>query len=106
MKSAFDDLQRLVGQGDGFVVDALTQLYDGMKALTGHAARPEKHGSDIHEIDAVPVLFKNSPVTFDGVVLAVIGREIEEVKRLGDPISPLDDALEKLRSLVTALRSM
>jgi hypothetical protein len=106
VEPAFDGFHRFLGQRDAFLVDALAELHDWVKPLPGHAASPGEHGFNIHQLGAVPVLLQDSPAPLDGVVLAVIGGEVEEVNRLLDVVRPFDDALEKLRSYATALRTV
>jgi hypothetical protein len=101
MEPAFDGLHRFLGQRDAFLVDALAELHDWIKPLPGHTASPGKHGFNIHQLGAIPMLLEDSPAMLDGVVLAVIGREVEKVNRLLDVVRPFDDALEKLRSYAT-----
>lgn len=105
MEPTFDGLHGFVGQRDAFLVDGFAELHDWIKPLPGHGASPGEHGFDVHQLGAIPMLLEDSPATLDGVVLAVIGREVEEVDRLLDLIRPLDDALEKLGSYTTALRT-
>ena len=82
MEPAFDGLHRFLGQRDAFLVDALAKLHDWMKPLPGHAASPGEHGFNIHQLGAIPMLLEDPPATLDGVVLAVRGRDVEEVNGL------------------------
>ena len=47
---------------------------------------------------------QNPPAPLDGVVFAVIGREIQELYRLADRIAEFHDALQELCAYATAFR--
>lgn len=52
------------------------------------------------------MLLQNTPATFDGVVLAVIGRKIKELDRFADATGKLNHSTQKLSAYAAALRSI
>lgn len=73
-----------------------------MNTLPGHAAGPTKHGVHVDQEGAVPVLLQNAPTTFDRVVLAVVGRIVEELDGLPDMVGEFHHALEELSTSAIA----
>ena len=106
MKPAFDVLHGLLTDRDAFLIDGVAELHNRMEPLPGHTTGPSEHGLSVKQLGAIPMQFQNPPATLDGIVLAVIGREVEEVNRLLDLINPFDYALEKLGPRSAAFRSV
>lgn len=102
MESGFDVLHRFLTERNTLFVDGVAQFHDGMKPLPGHAASPSEHSLGIKQLGAVPMLFQNPPATLDGVVLAVIRWEIQELNRLLNLIDPFNHAVEELGAYTTA----
>jgi len=75
-----------------------------MNAFPGHALGPPEHRSGVGQLSAVPVLFQDTPATFDQIVFAVLWWIVEEADRLADVVGKLDHALEELRAPAIALR--
>ncbi len=50
-----------------------------MNATPGHGFGKIEHGFDGVEERAIPVLFEHPPDSFDGIVLAVIGRIVSQL---------------------------
>jgi len=101
-----DLCHRRLAKRDALLIDLVAEMNNRVETFPGHAASPGQHGVGIVEQCAIPMLLENAPAAFDGIVLAVIGRVVEQLNRLAAGIAKLDHASQKLGSHTTTLGSV
>lgn len=76
---------------------------DGLDSFPSQAFGPLQQGLHVAQLGSLPMQFQNPPAAFNRVRLAVIGRVIEQLKRLADGIDQLHHPLQKLGTDAAAL---
>src|SRR5215510_4226505 len=67
---------------------------------------PLQHRLHIDQLGAIPMQFHHPPTALNRIVLAVIGRVIQQLDRLADGVDKLHHAMEKLCPHTAAFRSI
>ena len=64
-----------------------------MNPFPRHTLRPPEHGLDIDEFGPIPVQFQDTPAALNGIVLAVVGRIIQQLDRFADVVGKVHYAV-------------
>ena len=75
-----------------------------MNTYPSHALGPFQHRVGIDQFGTVPVLFQDSPATFQRIVFAMVRRIVQEADGFADVIGKLDNSLEELRAPTIVFR--
>ena len=106
VQSVFHRPHRPLAQRHPLLVDLPTELDDRVHALPRHTFGPLQHRLHIDQLGPVPVQFQDAPAPLDGIILAVVGRVIQQLNRLANGIAERHHALQKLRAFPTAFRAI
>ena len=87
LQSVFYRPHGLLAQGDPLLVDLLTEGDNRVYALPCHRFGPLQHRLHIDQLGPVPGQFQNAPAPLDGIILAVLGRVIQQLNRLANGIT-------------------
>jgi hypothetical protein len=96
MQSLFNRLHLRFIQGDSLQVGLWVQFDDGVNPFPCHTLCPSQHRLLILQLRTIPMLFQNAPTPFNGIVFAVIGRVVEQLNGLANPVRKRHHPLEKL----------
>ena len=77
-----------------------------MNALPSHTFCPGDHCWNIAELSAIPVLFEDSPTAFNRIVLAMVGRIVEQLNWFANLVCELNHSVKKLGTDTTAFGSI
>ncbi len=106
LKSFGDRAERLSSDGHAAFVGGGEFLDQRLESAPGHRRGPLQGGLDRIQDGPVPMLLQDAPAAFDGVVFAVVRREVHPFDFSTLVIGKLDQAFEKLRSRTTDFRSV
>src|SRR4051812_12696804 len=105
-QACFHRPHRHLAQRHAFCIDCAAELDNRLQPFPRHPLGPFQHRLHIDQLGAIPMQLHNSPTAFNRIVLAVIGRVIQQLERLADGIGKLHHAMEKLRPHTAAFRAV
>lgn len=77
-----------------------------MNAFPSHTFCPSEHRLHRGQLSSIPVLFEDAPTAFNGIVLAMVGRIVEQLNGYANLVCKFDHAVEKLSANPTTLWSI
>ena len=105
-QACFHRPHRRLAQRHTFGIHCAAELDYRMHPFPRHPLGPLQHRLHIDQLGAIPMQFHHPPTALNRIVLAVIGRVIQQLDRRADGVDPLHHAMEKLRPHTAAFRAI
>jgi hypothetical protein len=96
LQPLFDLAHHTLAEGNPLLIDLMTERDKRLNPLPRHTLGPLHHGLDIDQLGPIPVQFQDTPATLDGIVLAVVGRVLQQLDRLRNVVGKLHHTVQKL----------
>ena len=97
-QALFEERHRLLGKTNSFVIELMHHGDDGMVFVPRHGLGKVEDGIERVKQIAMPMLLQYAPKAFNGIVLAVIRRIVNQLERELQLVSELDHAVHELRA--------
>ena len=80
-------------------------MNQGFKPIPSHLGRPLQRLFNGVKYRAIPIVFQGSPASLDRIVLAVIGRIVDQLHAQSGGLAELSHAFDELRTIASHRRA-